>query len=50
MQGPNTEFFLTFYSDAIWADVDNAKAELDRDDFKEFFTHSIFINPNNNSI
>jgi len=39
---------LEALKDAIWSDVDNAKVELDREEFKEYRTHDIFINPNNN--
>jgi len=40
---------LEALKDAIWSDVDNAKVELDREEFVEYRTHDIFINPNNNS-
>merc|ERR1739838_968094 len=41
---------LEALKDAIWSDVDNAKVELDREEFVEYRTHDIFINPNNNSL
>jgi len=40
---------LDALKDAIWGDVDDAKRELERDEFASYRTHDMFINPNNNS-
>ena len=40
---------MTHFIEAIWADVEDAKRELEKEEFLSFYQNDIFINPNNNS-
>jgi riboflavin kinase len=40
---------LDALKEAIWADVEDAKRELEKEEFLPFYQNDIFINPNNNS-